>query len=75
MCRRIHSDYRNHVRPGLERGRASAPCERRFKAFADIELIPREVIVGLDGTVTVRLRFRGLHVAPYAGVEPCGRTV
>ena len=23
----------------------------------------------------VRVRFRGLHVAPYAGLEPSGRTI
>jgi predicted ester cyclase len=73
----IHPDYRDHMRPGLERGPASFRALRAAlrEAFADIELIPREVIVGVDGAVTVRLRFRGLHIAPYAGVEPCGHTV
>lgn len=47
---------------------------RLRRAFADIELIPRDVIVD-DCRVAVRLRFRGLHVAPDAGLEPCGRTV
>lgn len=49
--------------------------EHAREAFADIELEPRELVVADDGRVAVRLRFRGLHVAPYAGIAPCGHTV
>ncbi len=72
----IHPDYRDHTLRGLLRG---AECFRALRrrlrrAFADVELIPREVIIAGD-RVAVRIRFRRLHVAPYAGFEPCGRTV
>lgn len=73
----VHPDYRDHAWPGPERGVASVLAwrERLREAFADVELEPRELVVAGDGRVTARLRFRGLHVAPYAGVEPCGCTV
>jgi predicted ester cyclase len=72
----VHPDYRDHTLPPPARGAESLRAVRRRlrRAFADIELIPRDVIVDA-GRVAVRLRFRGLHVAPYAGLEPCGRTV
>ncbi len=68
--------YRDHTLHGFVRG---AECFRVVRgqlrrSFADVELIPRDVIVNGD-RVAVRLSFRGLHVAPYAGFEPCGRTV
>jgi lactoylglutathione lyase len=72
----VHPDYRDHTLPRPARGAASLRSLRRRlrRAFADIELTPRDVIVDA-GRVAVRLRFRGLHVAPYARLEPCGRTV
>ncbi len=72
----VHPDYRDHTLPPRQRGVGGFRVLRLRlrRAFADIELIPRDVIVG-TGSVAVRLCFRGLHVAPYAGLEPCGRTV
>jgi predicted ester cyclase len=72
----VHPDYRDHTVLGPARGTECFRALRRRlrRAFADVELIPREMIVG-SGLVAVRVRFRGLHVAPYAGLEPCGRTV
>ena len=72
----VHPDYRDHTLSVLARGPiAFRALGRQLRsAFADIELIPADVIVGTD-RVAVRLRFRGLHVAPYAGLEPCGHTV
>ena len=71
----VDPDYRDHTLPPLARGPESfRRLRRRLRAFADVELIPRDVIVD-SGRVAVRLRFRGLHVAPYAGLAPCGRTV
>jgi predicted ester cyclase len=49
--------------------------ERVREAFADVEHEVHDVVVADDGRVAVRVRFRGLHVAPYAGIEPCGRTI
>ncbi|MFN2555467.1 MAG: ester cyclase [Nitriliruptorales bacterium] len=72
----VDPGYRDHTLRGFARGPECFRSLRRrlSRAFADIELIPRDVIV--DGSrVAVRVRFRGLHVAPYAGLEPCGRTV
>lgn len=73
----VHPGYRDHASPGPQRGAASllAWRARLREAFADVELEPRELVVADDGRVAVRLRFRGLHVAPYNGIEPCGRTV
>ncbi len=72
----VHPDYRDHTLHALARGAECFEVLRRRlrRAFADIELIPADVIVD-DNRVAVRLRFRGLHVAPYAGLEPCCRTV
>jgi predicted ester cyclase len=72
----VHPEYRDHTLPGLPRGSECFRMLRRrlARAFADIELIPHDVVVQ-GCRVAVRLRFRGLHVAPYAGLEPCGRTV
>jgi predicted ester cyclase len=73
----VHPDYRDHAWHGPERGPASmlAWRDRLRDAFADVQLEPRALVAGNDGHVAARLRFRGLHVAPYAAIEPSGRTV
>jgi predicted ester cyclase len=72
----VHPDYRDHLATSAERGAECFLAQRRslWCPFADVELTPREVVVG-DGLVAVRVRLRGLHVGPYAGLEPCGRTI
>jgi predicted ester cyclase len=72
----VDPDYRDHASAGVERGPQGFLAQRRRMRcpFADVELNAHEMVVG-DGHVAVRLRFRGLHVGPYAGVEPCGRTI
>jgi hypothetical protein len=67
----VDPDYRDHASGGVERGPQGFLAQRRRMRcpFADVELNARDMVVG-DGHVAVRLRFRGLHVGPYAGVEP-----
>jgi predicted ester cyclase len=44
------------------------------EAFADVELTAHELIADERG-VALLVSFRGLHVAPYAGIEASGRTL
>jgi predicted ester cyclase len=73
----IHPDSINH------RGSGQAPGGRDgFRkvvgwlnsAFADLSIIPQDVIAS-DDKVVVRTRFTGLHVGSFQGVAPTQQTV
>jgi predicted ester cyclase len=68
--------YRDHAAAGPSVGPAGFRAARSAfrRAFADVELTARDVVVA-DGRAAVRLHVRGLHVGPHAGVAPSGRTV
>ena len=72
----VDPDYLDHAASGLERGARSFELDRRAlrEAFADAEVTPQEVIVTGDLAVA-RVRFRGLHVGPWAQLEPSGRSL
>ena len=72
----VDAGYRDHAATDAGRGPEAFLGERRRlrAAFADVVVTPHE-LVAADEHVAVRLRFQGLHVGRFAGLEPCGRTV
>ena len=68
--------YRDHAAAGPGLGPDGFRAERSAfrRAFADVELTAHDVVVA-DDRAAVRVRVRGLHVGPHAGIEPSGRTV
>ena len=72
----VDPGYRDHAAAGAGRGPHGFRAEREAfrRAFADVEVSAHDFLLA-GGRAAVRLRFRGLHVGPYAGLEPCGRTV
>jgi lactoylglutathione lyase len=66
--------YRDHAAGGVgpDGFRAARAAFRR--AFADVELTAHDVVVA-EGRAAVRVRVRGLHVGPHAGLAPSGRTI
>ncbi|HEX2234270.1 MAG TPA: ester cyclase [Thermoleophilaceae bacterium] len=76
VARLVDREYRDHSATMLHRGPESLRAERRAlrEAFADVEVSTRELIVSADHAVA-RLRFRGLHVGRWAGIEPSRRSV
>ena len=72
----VDRGYRDHAPGAAGNGPEAFRAAQRGlrRAFADVVVTPHEVVTGGEH-VAVRLRFRGLHVGPFAGLEPCGRTV
>lgn len=72
----VDDGYRDHAaRAGGTGPEAFRAARRGLRgAFADVVVTPHEVI-GQGEHIAVRVRFRGLHVGRFAGLEPCGRTV
>jgi predicted ester cyclase len=72
----VDPGYRDHAAESVERGPALFASERRLLrcAFADVAVTSHEFVIAGEHAAA-RLHFRGLHVGPYAGLEPCGRTV
>jgi predicted ester cyclase len=72
----VDGAYRDHAAHDAGTGPDAFRAARRGLrgAFADVVATPCEVI-GQGEHIAVRVRFRGLHVGRFAGLEPCGRTV
>jgi predicted ester cyclase len=72
----VDTSYRDHAAAFAGRGPDGFLSERRRlrEAFADVVVTPHELVAAGEH-VAVRLRFQGLHVGRFAGLEPCGRTV
>ena len=72
----VDLDYRDHAASGLDRGPQSVLAERHAlrDAFADVEVRTEELILTGEHAVA-RLLIRGLHVGPYARLEPRGQSL
>jgi predicted ester cyclase len=72
----VDAGYHDHAATGGGVGPDGFRAGRQAfrQAFADVEMTAHDLVVA-DRRAAVRLRFRGLHVGRYAGLEPCGRTV
>ena len=72
----VGAGYRDHAAGGPGAGPEAFRAARRAlrEAFADVELTAHDLVVAGD-RAAVRVRFRGLHVGPYAGLAPSGRTI